>query len=115
MGIMMSNVVEPSNNDALMEKKLQLLVDQQIRKLRIEVDSLSTMVVSLQSELANVKQNVSNMRFQQQAPITQVHVVSEESPKPEVQRSAPPGRPDPVDFQPGEITIEKYFSFGKKK
>ncbi|MBI4440109.1 hypothetical protein HY638_04005 [Candidatus Woesearchaeota archaeon] len=116
--ILKNNIVEPMlSQDYLLEKKFQLMVEQITKKMRSEIESLNVKVGKLQEEVFDLKgklqriEAVQIVQPVQAAPVTAPQQPSQEPPK----RAEMPGRPDPKDYNEGEITIEKYFSFGKKR
>jgi len=102
------------SNDYLLEKKFQMMVEQSVGRLKNELDAANGKIARLQEEISELKTKVNQQRFEQAVQPVQVAVPQQQVQEPP-RRTEMPGRPDPKDYTDGEITIEKYFSFGKKR
>lgn len=119
---MKQNIDSGLSQDYLLEKKFQMMIEQSNHKLKLELDSMNSRLAKMQEDLSELKSIVA----QQRSDIIRVQSAPQPAPQPQAvppspvqpeppKRSEIPGRPDPADYKEGEITIEKYFSFAKKR
>ena len=122
--------------DAFTQKRFELMIEMSTKKLQQEIAALKEHVISLNSELGSLKSQVSRMQFQPQAHSVQRTLVdSQESLqskkdvkivdcRPENERkedfksgaakNAEPIKPRYGDYQPEDVSIDKFFYFGRK-
>ena len=129
--------------DAFTQKRFELMVEMATKKLQQEMQALKEHVLSLNNELGSLKSQVSRLQFQpQQAshvsrPIAQEQPSIEEqnvSAKKEVhivdcrpdgekkndfvsgsaKNNAEPVRPRYGDYESKDVSIDKFFYFGRK-
>ena len=126
--------------DAFTQKRFELMIDMATKKLQQEILSLKDQVTSLHSEMGSLKSQISRAQFQPQ----QQHVVQRTlsdpqagepsiKPKKEVEivdcrpenerkeqfqsgaaKNAEPIRPRYGDYEPKDVSIDKFFYFGRK-
>ena len=128
--------------DAFTQKRFELMIEMATKKLQQEVNSLKEYISSLNSEIGSLKSQISRLQFQpQQAhpvqrtltePQTQVESLNIQAKKdvkiidcrPENERhndfksgsekNAEPVRPRYGDYEPKDVSIDKFFYFGRK-
>lgn len=110
------------------------MVEMATKKLQQEIQLLKEHISSLSSELGSLKSQVSRLQFQPQHSV-QKKLVEEQSAKPrkEVEivdcrpegerkeefksgaaRNSEPIKPRYGDYQPDDVSIDKFFYFGRK-
>ena len=128
--------------DLFTQERFELMIDMATKKLQQEMASLKEYVSSLNSEIGSLKSQVSRMQFQPQASQQAAQRVSESLPenqgsaqqqtndahivdcrpdnerreqfKSGAARNAEPARPRYGDYEPKDVSIEKFFYFGRK-
>jgi len=130
--------------DAFTQKRFELMIEMATKKLQQEMQALKDHVVSLNSEIGSLKSQVSRIQFQpQQAhPVQRTLVEQQENqdiqqqgmqPKKDVKivdcrphderhaefqsgaaKNAEPVRPRYGDYEPKDVSIDKFFYFGRK-
>ena len=122
--------------DAFTQKRFELMIEMSTKKLQQEIAALKEHVISLNSELGSLKSQVSRMQFQPQgSPVQRTLVDSQENAqvkkdvkivdcRPENERkgdfksgaakNAEPIKPRYGDYQPEDVSIDKFFYFGRK-
>lgn len=122
--------------DAFTQKRFELMIEMATKKLQQEIAALKEHVISLNSELGSLKSQISRMQFQPQGNSTQRTLVdSQENPqskkevkivdcRPENERkeefksgaakNTEPIKPRYGDYQPEDVSIDKFFYFGRK-
>ena len=129
--------------DAFTQKRFELMVEMATKKLQQEIDSLKAAFNSLNGELNSMKSQVSRMQFQPQReahhvsrPVAEEQPIIEEqsvSAKKEVHivdcrpdgerqqefksgaaRNSEPIRPRFGDYKSEDVSIDKFFYFGRK-
>ena len=126
--------------DAFTPKRFELMIDMATKKLQQEILSLKDQVTSLHSEMGSLKSQVSRAQFQPQqhhvvqstlsepqsaaptvAPNKDVKIIDcrpENERKEEFQsgaaKNAEPIRPRYGDYEPKDVSIDKFFYFGRK-
>ena len=126
--------------DAFTQKRFELMIEMATKKLQQEVAELKGYVTSLNSEIGSLKSQVSRIQFQPQ----QAHAVQRtlSEPQTEIQnvqpkkdvkiidcrpdnerhedfqsgsaKNAEPVRPRYGDYEPKDVSIDKFFYFGRK-
>ena len=122
--------------DAFTQKRFELMIEMATKRLQQEINALKEHVVSLNSQLGSLKSQVSRMQFQPQShPVQRTLVDSQETPqskkevkivdcRPEEERkedfksgaakNAEPLKPRYGDYEPKDVSIDKFFYFGRK-
>lgn len=130
--------------DAFTQKRFELMIDMATKKLQQEIVSLKEHMASLNSELGSLKSQVSRMQFQPQShPVQrtlvepQEHVQEnhqqqginrkeveiidcrpegerKENFKSGAERNSEPIKPRYGDYTPQDVSIDKFFYFGRK-
>ncbi len=103
----------PDNNQYLLEKRFELLLDLSNKKLLKEITEIRDAVVRLEGEIRNLKSS-------QRSAVT-VQKTLAEQPEPKQTVPLPNQIPQPSavssseqKINPSDFSIEKYFYFGKK-
>lgn len=127
--------------DAFTQRRFELMVEMATKKLQQEIAALKENVLSLNSELGSIKSQVSRIQFQPQQPHSVQRTLAEPQqesqsnaqPKKEVKivdcrpnderheefqsgaaRNSEPIRPRYGDYEPKDVSIDKFFYFGRK-
>lgn len=124
--------------DAFTQKRFELMIEMATKKMQQEIVALKEHVSSLNSEIGSLKSQISRLQFQpQQAhaaqrafaesdnqniqPKREVKIVDcrpEEERKMEFQsgaaKNADPVKPRYGDYEPKDVSIDKFFYFGRK-
>ena len=124
--------------DAFTLKRFELMVDMATKKLQQEINSLKEHITSLNNEVGSLKSQVSRMQFQPQhqsvqktlteqpeihsmQPKNDIKIVDcrpQEERKEEFQsgsaKNSEPIKPRYGDYEPKDVSIDKFFYFGRK-
>lgn len=125
--------------DAFTQKRFELMIEMATKKLQQEVATLKEHVISLNSEIGSLKSQVSRMQFQPQGPPVQRTLTESNEPSESIQakkevrivdcrphderheqfqsgsaKNAEPVRPRYGDYEPKDVSIDKFFYFGRK-
>ena len=128
--------------DAFTQKRFELMIEMATKKMQQEISALKEHIVSMNSELGSLKSQVSRIQFQpHQSHQVQKTLVSanepsepqQMQPKKEIKivdcrpdgerhepfqsgaaRNAEPVRPRYGDYEPKDVSIDKFFYFGRK-
>ena len=124
--------------DIFTQKRFELMVEMATKKLQSEINSMKEAMCSLSGEINSLKSQISRVQFQQPARAVQttlgnsqqesqvqqkkeVKIVDcrpEGEKKEEFQsgsaRNSEPIRPRYGDYKPDDVSIEKFFYFGRK-
>lgn len=124
--------------DAFTQRRFELMVEMATRKLQQEISALKDNIASLNSEIGSLKSQVSRLQFQpQQAHAVQRTLAESENHniqqkkevriidcRPESERheefesgaakNAEPIKPRFGDYKPDDVSIDKFFYFGRK-
>ena len=128
--------------DAFTQKRFELMIEMATKKLQQEVNSLKEYISSLNSEIGSLKSQVSRLQFQPQQAHPVQRTLTEPQPqtgnqniqpkrdvkiidcRPENERhndfksgsekNAEPVRPRYGDYEPKDVSIDKFFYFGRK-
>ena len=129
--------------DAFTQKRFELMVEMSTKKLQQEISALKEQIIFLTSEMGSLKSQISRIQFQPQTHTVQktlgepqqnfevqnpqiqqkkeVKIVDcrpEGERKQEFQsgaaKNAEPIRPRYGDYQPEDVSIDKFFYFGRK-
>ena len=124
--------------DAFTQKRFELMIDMATKKLQQEITVLKEYISSLNSEIGSLKSQVSRIQFQpQQSHAVQRTLTANENqdiqPKKEVKivdcrpederkgefqsgsaKNSEPVRPRYGDYKPEDVSIDKFFYFGRK-
>lgn len=130
--------------DAFTQKRFELMVEMATKKLQQEMQALKDQVFSLTSELGSLKSQISRIQFQPPQARTVQKTLGEtqsegqtaqnySQPKKDVkivdcrpdderksefksgaERNAEPVRPRYGDYEPKDVSIDKFFYFGRK-
>ena len=127
--------------DAFTQKRFELLIEMSTKKMQQEIDALKITVGYLNSELNSLKSQISRLQFQPQQPHTVQKTLSENQPSVENQspvkkdinivdcrptderheefksgaaKNSEPIKPRYGDYEPKDVSIDKFFYFGRK-
>lgn len=124
--------------DAFTQRRFELMVEMATRKLQQEISGLKDNIASLNSEMGSLKSQVSRLQFQpQQAHAVQRTLAESDNQsiqqkkevkiidcRPESERhekfesgsakNAEPIKPRFGDYKPDDVSIDKFFYFGRK-
>lgn len=126
--------------DLFTQKRFELMVEMATKKLQMEINSLKEALCSMAGEINSVKSQISRLQFQpQQTHIVQKTLVEPQQreevsrPKKDVEivdcrpdhekkeefksgaeRNSEPVRPRYGDYEPKDVSIDKFFYFGRK-
>ena len=126
--------------DAFTQRRFELMVEVATKKLQQEINNLKESLCSMAGEINSVKSQVSRIQFQpQQSHPVQTKLVEPSSENQSVQakkdvkivdcrpenerkeefqsgaaRNAEPVRPRYGDYEPKDVSIDKFFYFGRK-
>ena len=128
--------------DAFTQKRFELMIEMATKKLQQEVNSLKEYISSLNSEIGSLKSQVSRLQFQPQQAHPVQRTLTEPQPqtgnqniqpkrdvkiidcRPESERhgdfksgserNAEPVKPRYGDYEPKDVSIDKFFYFGRK-
>ena len=122
--------------DAFTQRRFELMVEMATKKLQQEMQGLKEYISSLNSDIVSLKSQVSRLQFQPQARDVQKTLVGEKpaiEAKKEVEivdcrphdqrkaefksgaeRNTEPIKPRYGDYQPSDVSIDKFFYFGRK-
>lgn len=124
--------------DAFTQRRFELMVEMATRKLQQEISALKDNIASLNSEIGSLKSQVSRLQFQpQQAHAVQRTLAESDNQsiqqkkevkiidcRPESERhekfesgsakNAEPIKPRFGDYKPDDVSIDKFFYFGRK-
>lgn len=125
--------------DAFTQKRFELMIEMATKKLQQEIAALKEHIVSMNSEIGSLKSQVSRIQFQPQAkPVQRTLEPGDgnhagEAPKKEIKivdcrpdgerheqfqsgaaKNAEPVRPRYGDYEPKDVSIDKFFYFGRK-
>jgi len=126
--------------DAFTQKRFELMIEMATKRLQQEIQALKEYTTSLNSEIGSLKSQVSRLQFQPQQtkavqrtlaepqneaqsaqPKKEVKIIDcrpEEERKGEFQsgsaRNAEPVKPRYGDYEPKDVSIDKFFYFGRK-
>ena len=126
--------------DAFTQKRFELLIDMATKKLQQEISSLKDYINSLNSEVGSLKSQVSRLQFQpQQAHPVQRTLVEPQQENNSIQtkkevkivdcrpenerhqdfksgaeKNSEPARPRYGNYNPEDVSIDKFFYFGRK-
>lgn len=126
--------------DAFTQRRFELMIEMATKKLQQEISALKEHVVSLNSEIGSLKSQVSRIQFQPQQPHSVQRTLAEPQqesqniqPKKDVKivdcrphderheefqsgaaRNSEPIKPRYGDYEPKDVSIDKFFYFGRK-
>ena len=126
--------------DAFTQKRFELMIDMATKKLHQEIAGLKEHIVSLNSEMGSLKSQISRLQFQPQQSHPVQRTLAEPQHKeqsfeqkkevkivdcrPEGERheefksgaakNAEPVRPRYGDYESKDVSIDKFFYFGRK-
>ena len=128
--------------DAFTQKRFELMVEMATKKLQQEINSLKETLCSMAGEINSVKSQISRLQFQPQQSHPVQRTLTESQPQVENQaveqkkevkivdcrpegerhedfksgaaRNAEPIRPRYGDYEPKDVSIDKFFYFGRK-
>ncbi len=135
------NETQPTENtgSALLERRYQLLLEQnnqkftdEIKQLKETVDSLSFQVLNLRSEIVKINSSQRTVEKPQEIPqVQQTNIeqpiqqqTQQQSPQPTQTFTNPAPLPEPAKKEPhprqgnytsNDVAIDKFFYFGRKK
>ncbi|MBS3100928.1 hypothetical protein J4204_02245 [Candidatus Woesearchaeota archaeon] len=125
--------------DVFTIKRIELMIDMATKKLQQQVDSMKESMCSMAGEINSLKSQINRMQFQpQQARVVQTTLSDSQSqqgakPRKEVEivdcrpenekkedfqsgaaKNAEPVRPRYGDYESKDVSIDKFFYFGRK-
>ncbi len=122
--------------DAFTQKRFELMVEMATKKLQQEINILKEHISSLNAELGSLKSQISRLQFQPPHHSVQKTLTGETAqikPKKEVEivdcrpenerredfksgsdKNAAPIKPRYGDYEPEDVSIDKFFYFGRK-
>ena len=113
--------------DAFTQKRFELMIEMAVRKLQQEINSLKEHIYSLNSEIGSLKSQISRLQFQPQSQnqnIQHRREVKIIDCRPESERkeefvsvsskNSEPLKPRYGDYKPEDVSIDKFFYFGRK-
>ena len=128
--------------DAFTQRRFELMVEMATKKLQQEIDALKETICSMTGEINSVKSQISRLQFQPQQSHPVQRTLTESQPQAENQnvrskkevkivdcrpegerredfksgaeRNAEPVRPRYGDYEPKDVSIDKFFYFGRK-
>ena len=117
--------------DAFTQKRFELMIEMATKKLQQEMEVLKATISSLNSEIGSIKGQISRTQFQPQHTGEPSEQSSEGSPKVKIidcrpvgekreefrsssSKNAEPVKPRYGDYKPEDVSIEKFFYFGRK-
>ena len=130
--------------DAFTQKRFELMIEMATKKLQQEMQALKEHVVSLNSEIGSLKSQISRIQFQPQQAHTVQRTLVESNENTDVQqqnaqprkdvkivdcrphderhgdfksgasRNSEPIKPRYGDYEPKDVSIDKFFYFGRK-
>jgi len=124
--------------DVFTQKRFELMVEMATKKLQSEINSMKESMCSLSGEINSLKSQISRMQFQQPAravqttlenaqqeiPVQQKKEVKIVDCRPEGEkkvefqsgaaRNSEPIKPRFGDYKPDDVSIDKFFYFGRK-
>ena len=130
--------------DAFTQKRIEIMIEMATKKLQQEINSLKDTITSLNSELGSLKSQMTRLQFQPQAQHSGISEQTQSSegpyyeqqvqqPKKDVKivdcrperekheefksgaaKNAEPVRPRYGDYEPKDVSIDKFFYFGRK-
>ena len=125
--------------DSFTQKRFELMIEMTTKKLQQEIAALKDYVSSLNKEIGSLKSQVSRLQFQPQHAVQKTLFESESVPEPQKQakkdvkivdcrpdgerkgdfksgaeKNAEPIMPRYGDYEPKDVSIDKFFYFGRK-
>src|SRR3989344_999783 len=125
--------------DAFSQKRFELRVEMATKKLNQEIQALKDHVFFMQSEIGSLKSQVSRIQFQPHQQVQKTLFNSEIAAEPQIsvkkdikivdcrpdgerksdfksgaEKNADPIRPRYGDYEPKDVSIDKFFYFGRK-
>src|SRR3989344_2365783 len=110
--------------DVFTIKRIELMIDMATKKLQQQVDSMKESMCSIAGEINSLKSQINRMQFQPQQqgkPRKDVEIVDcrpENEKKEDFQsgaaKNAEPVRPRYGDYESKDVSIDKFFYFGRK-
>ena len=126
--------------DVFTQKRFELMIEMATKKLQQEINTLKEYVSSLNNEISSLKSQISRIQFQpQQAQTVQKTLTEPQSKEQDIQqkkevkivdcrpheerandfqsgaaKNAEPIRPRYGDYEPKDVSIDKFFYFGRK-
>ena len=106
----------PLNDSYLMEKKFEFMLESINKKVANELNSLKTMIGSINSEVTEIKKQPNNAPRAAPAVFESSNSVNNQGrDTPTRGRSNEPVKPRFGDYNPEDVPIEKFFYFGNKR
>jgi len=124
--------------DSFTQKRFELMIEMTTKKLQQEIAALKDYVSSLNKEIGSLKSQVSRLQFQPQQPHSVQRTLAEQNESQLIQKkevkivdcrpenekheefqsgsakNAEPVKPRYGDYQSDDVSIEKFFYFGRK-
>lgn len=125
--------------DVFTQKRIELIIEMATKKLQQEIQALKDQLFSFQNEIGSLKSQVSRLQFQPQQAVQKTLFESESVSEPQRQvkkdvqivdcrpdgerkgdfksgaeKNAEPVRPRYGDYEPKDVSIDKFFYFGRK-
>ena len=127
--------------DVFTQKRFELMVEMATKKLQTEIASVKETLCSMAGEINSLKSQISRIQFQQPShPVQKTLIDSNNGQEPQIsqakkevkivdcrpdgerksdfksgaERNAEPVRPRYGDYEPKDVSIDKFFYFGRK-
>ena len=123
--------------DVFTQKRIELMIEMATKKLQQQIDSMKESLCSMAGEINSLKSQINRMQFQpQQARVVQTTLSDSQQqakPRKEVEivdcrpegerkeefksgaaKNSEPVRPRYGDYEPKDVSIDKFFYFGRK-
>ena len=114
-----SNQQSVGLDDYFIQKKVELMMDMNNKKISEELKNLHSMIAQLTTQVSEIKRGLNENRFSavREQPVEHKTVKSEEQKelieKPKKNDEAP--KPRYGDYKSDDVSINKFFYFGNKK
>ncbi len=107
--------------DAFTQKRFELMVEMATKKIQQELNQVKEFVSSLNSEVGSLKSQLNRMQFSPHSEKKEVKIIDcrpDNEKKVEfvsgAAKNAEPVRPRYGNYQPDDVSIDKFFYFGRK-
>ena len=110
------NLNAPMTDDYLLQKKFEILIDLNNKKLATEIAAMKAMIDKLSCEVSDLRRNLHDRPQQRSDPSIVIETKHQES---SVNTCSPVSRKEDApkprfgDYEPKDVSIDKFFYFGK--
>lgn len=106
----------PLNDSYLMEKKFEFMLEAINKKVANELNSLKTIISSINSEVTEIKKQLNGVQRAAPAVFENSNNVNNQGSNTQARgRSNEPVKPRFGDYTPEDVPIGKFFYFGNKR